>query len=189
MLPRIEIALDDVEPFLRAFKRAYIKSTKVREYYSKWHSNRKPTRGWVTAWTDAMYEVFNLVAIELQVDKKITKGTKELDRADIRWFKNNHSYIIEHENDLEGIFRSEVPKVLERDADIKVIVTYLPQRRFTTEETRIIESMTNQIEEHKDKDFELLLLLARQDFAEEPALEPWTAHVWTKQFVRSRIML
>ncbi len=171
------------EDFLKAFKDGYVKSSKVKnQYYRKWHpgSGKRLTRDWTTA----MYEVFDIIANDLGFERI----SKELGHADLRWYKKDHSYAIEHENDYEGVLDEEVPKVLDRDANLKIVVTYVSERS-PKEEAKIVDGVTEQIEEQKDKNFEFILLLGRRTWAKEPAREPWTAHVWTKQYVRSKVLL
>ncbi|MGA2972976.1 MAG: hypothetical protein ABSE39_10230 [Candidatus Bathyarchaeia archaeon] len=175
------------DDFLRAFRRAYAESEKVEECY---RINSKGKKVGDERWTEAMGEVLNRVADELGYDIKRERG-----RVDFRLYKTDQSIAVEHENDCKGIFREELPKLLDTQADLRVLITYVSANEFSKNNgenlaERVEKTVVEQISRHGDA--EVLLLLNRyggRAWAKDPRSEPWICYRWRRQLVRQKLLV
>ncbi len=80
-------------------------------------------------------------------------------RFDMKWEQQySHDEIfIEHENDYGGVFRSEIPKLLNSGGKLKVLMTYLPAGKFPGE--AIVDKISSGMRLRKaGENFEFLLI-------------------------------
>lgn len=170
-----------------AFKKAYAGSESVSDCY------RMKPRGKKVGderWTEAMNQVLNAAAEELGFSIKRERG-----RVDFRWYRKDESIAVEHENNYKGIFREELPKLLDVKADLRVMTTYVSTNEFRGSDgenlaEQVHESVCEHLRTHDETEF--LLLLNRYGgnaWARDPKDEPWICYLWRRELVRKKILV
>jgi hypothetical protein len=82
-------------------------------------------------------------------------------RFDMVWKGTHDAVAIEAENDYRGIMVSEVPKLIERTEDLRILITYVPSAVFPAEQ--VAEEVGTYLRiEAKRFDFEFLLVVGTE---------------------------
>jgi hypothetical protein len=82
-----------------------------------------------------MGEVMDKVADALGIEER----RHELSRIDMKWYRNQRLAVaIEHENTFNkrSIMRTEFQKLLDAEASLRVLITYMPATQFRTEQEK-----------------------------------------------------
>ena len=117
-------------------------------------SGGKRKRGHWTKW------MFGFLA---SLRKKMGYQKEEgLSQIDLIWRKTDEPRIgiaIEHENSQKGIFSHEIPNLLATNADLLVLITYLPYNEFPG--TEYAERLLKELENRKFNEFLLIFGVKR----------------------------
>lgn len=99
--------------------------------------------------------------------------------TDFSWYEEGsecHSVAIEHENEIEGVYSDEIPKLLESGAPLKVLITYSYKR---SEMEKLIKNFEEKhAKRAKEKVDEEFLLVVRRMWDEEKTVGEWIAYVF-----------
>jgi hypothetical protein len=138
-----------------------------------------------------MGEVMDKVADALGIEER----RHELSRIDMKWYRNQRLAVaIEHENTFNkrSIMRTEFQKLLDAEASLRVLITYMPETQFRIEQEKPQQGFGEEIGKEiakklpLEKNAEFLLLLASYEWAKVPQEEKWIADVWKPEISHAR---
>jgi hypothetical protein len=113
-------------------------------------------------WTEQMFKILDKVADRMKLQWKVEEMLR-IDKAYYRGDVECPIVAVEHENGYEGIWESEIPRLLAVNAELRVLICYPPKKEHFMLQKRIQGKLNAEMRGRRRFNDEFLLILGKEN--------------------------